>query len=226
MASMLQGAGAFGTYKDWQFGFYGEDQFRFRPNLTFELGFTLGTELSSGCGRRACGHFRRRTAEHRLSQMHRRGLSFPGIGGRRWADADHLWLLAAACRCSRGNRTRFPAPTFHVGFGLFTAPQIISTDDHTTENSPFAPTFALNGTPTTPLPLNNPWAGFAGTAGKSPFPPFASSAYRPPSSVAFTPGLSIADGIDPNARLGITQAWNVAAEQQLGSNYDGPGSPT
>ena len=28
MASLLQGAGAFGTYTDWQFGFYAEDQFR------------------------------------------------------------------------------------------------------------------------------------------------------------------------------------------------------
>ena len=112
----------------------------------------------------------------------------------------------------------FPHTTVHVGFGLFTAPQIESVDDHTTENSPFAPTFTLNGTPTTPLPLNNPWAGFAGTAGMSPFPPFASSAYKPPSSVAFTPGLSIADALDPNSKLGITQAWNAAVEQQLGGN--------
>ncbi len=217
MAQLLQGAGAFGTYTDWQFGFYGEDQFRFRPNLTLEMGLRWEPNfpLAVGNGRAATFVPGQQSTVYPNAPT---GLVFPGDRG----------VGAGLMRTSYGywqprigvawQPHAFPHTTVHVGFGLFAAPQIESVDDHTTENSPFAPTFTLNGTPTTPLPLNNPWAGFAGTAGASAFPPFASSAYRPPSSVAFTPGLSIADALDPNSKLGITQAWNAAVEQQLGAN--------
>jgi hypothetical protein len=217
MASMLQGAGAFGTYKDWQLGLYAEDQFRYRPNLTIELGLRWDPNfpLAVGDGRAATFVAGQQSTVYPNAPA---GLVFPGdkgVGPGLMRTTYGYWEPRVGFAWQPH---ALPRTSFHVGFGLFTAPQIISTDDHTTENSPFAPTFALNGTPTTPLPLNNPWAGFSGTGGKSPFPPFASSAYRPPASVTFTPGLSIADGIDPNARLGITQAWNLAAEQQLGAN--------
>ncbi len=217
MASMLQGAGAFGTYSDWQLGLYAEDQFRFRPNLTFELGLRWDPNfpLAVGDGRAATFVPGQQSTVYPNAPA---GLVFPGdkgIGPGLMRTTYGYWEPRVGVAWQPHG---LPRTSFHVGFGLFTAPQIISTDDHTTENSPFAPTFTLNGTPTTPLPLNNPWAGFSGTGGTSPFPPFASSAYKPPASVTFTPGLSIADGIDPNSRLGMTQAWNVAAEQQLGSN--------
>lgn len=217
MASMLQGAGAFGTYKDWQLGLYAEDQFRFRPNLTFELGLRWDPNfpLAVGDGRAATFVPGQQSTVYPNAPT---GLVFPGdkgVGPGLMRTTYGYWEPRVGVAWQPHG---LPNTSFHVGFGLFTAPQIISTDDHTTENSPFAPTFTLNGTPTTPIPLDNPWAGFSGTGGMSPFPPFASSAYKPGPSVTFTPGLSIADGIDPNSRLGMTQAWNVAAEQQVGSN--------
>ena len=217
MASMLQGAGAFGTYSDWQLGLYAEDHFRFRPNLTLELGLRWDPNfpLAVGSGRAATFVPGQQSTVYPNAPT---GLVFPGdkgVGPGLMRTTYGYWQPRVGVAWQPHT---MPRTSFHAGFGIFTAPQIISTDDHTTENSPFAPTFTLNGTSTTPLPLNNPWAGFSGTGGTSPFPPFASSAYKPSSSVTFTPGLSIADGIDPNARLGMTQAWNVAAEQQVGSN--------
>jgi Carboxypeptidase regulatory-like domain len=217
MAQLLQGAGQFGTYTDWQLGLYAEDQFRFRPNLTIELGLRWDPNfpLAVGLGRAATFVPGQQSTVYPNAPM---GLVFPGdkgIGPGLMRTTYGYWEPRIGFAWQPH---ALPRTSIHVGFGLFTAPQIISNDDHTTENSPFAPTFTLNGTPTTPLPLDNPWSGFAGTGGKSPFPPFASSGFKPPSSVAFTPGLSIADAIDPNSRLGLTQAWNVAAEQQLGSN--------
>ena len=111
-----------------------------------------------------------------------------------------------------------PHASFHAGLGLFTAPLTTNSITGTDANSPFAPTFIYEATATTPLSFDNPWAGFAGTGGVSPFPPFASSTYKPPSSATFTKGASIGNSIDPNAKLGITQSWNVAAEYELGAN--------
>lgn len=217
MASMLQGAGAFGTYTDWQPGFYAEDQFRFRPNLTFEFGLRWDPNfpLAVGDGRAATFVAGEQSTVYPNAPT---GLVFPGdkgLGPGLMRTTYGYWEPRVGVAWQPH---ALPRTSFHIGFGIFTAPQIISTDDHTTENSPFSPTFTLNGTPTTPLPLDNPWAGFSGTGGTSPFPPFASSAYKPSASVTFTPGLSIADGIDPNAKLGMTQAWNVAAEQQVGAD--------
>ncbi len=217
IASMLQGAGAFGNYSDWQLGLYAEDQFRFRPDLTFEFGLRWDPNfpLAVGNGRAATFVPGQQSTVYPNAPP---GLVFPGdkgIGPGLMRTTYGYWEPRVGVAWQPH---ALPQTSFHAGFGLFTAPQIISTDDHTTENSPFAPTFTLNGTSTTPLPLNNPWAGFSGTGGTSPFPPFASSAYKPPASATFTPGLSIADGIDPNARLGMTQAWNAAVEKQFGSN--------
>ena len=215
MASMTQGAGADGTFTGWQPGFYAEDQFRYRPNLTFELGLRWDPNfpIATGAGRGATFVPGQQSTVYPNAPT---GLVFPGDKG----------ISSGLMRTSYGyweprvgvawQPHALPHTSFHVGFGIFTAPQIESVDDHTNENSPFAPTFTLNGTPTTPLPLNTPWAGFAGTGGVSPFPPFASSSYKPPSSVAFTPGLAIPDALAANAKLGITQAWNLAVEEQLG----------
>ncbi len=214
MASLLQGAGAFGTYTDWQLGLYAEDQFRFRPRLTFELGLRWDPNfpLAVGNGRAATFVAGQQSTVYPNAPA---GLVFPGdtgVGPGMMRTSYGYWEPRVGVVWQpRG----LPGTVFHAGFGLFTAPQIESQDDHTTENSPFSPTFSLDGTPTTPLPLNNPWSGFSGTGGTSPFPPFASLAFRPPSSVTFTPGLAISDALDPNAKLGVTQAWNVAAEHQF-----------
>lgn len=217
MASLLQGAGQFGTYTQWQPGFYAEDQFRFRPNLTFELGLRWDPNFPIGTGDGRAATF----VPGQQSTVYPNaptGLVFPGdkgIGPGLMRTTYGYWEPRVGVAWQPN---ALPRTSFHIGFGMFTAPQIISSDDHSTENSPFSPTFTLNGTSTTPLSLDNPWSGFSGTGGVSPFPPFASSAYRPSSSVTFTPGLSIADSIDPNAKLGTTQAWNVAVEHQFTNN--------
>ncbi|MGA8528207.1 MAG: carboxypeptidase regulatory-like domain-containing protein [Acidobacteriaceae bacterium] len=217
MASMTQGAGAYGTYNDWQFGLYAEDSFRYSPGVTFQLGLRWDPNfpLALGAGRAATFVAGQQSVVYPDAPV---GLVFPGdagVGPGLMQTQYGYWepRLGVAWQ-----PRSLPRTSFHGGFGLFTGPQLASQDDHTTNNSPFAPTFTLNGTATTPLSLDNPWSGFAGTGGESPFPPFASYAYRPPPSVTFTPGLAIPDALDPKARLGMTQAWNVAAEQQLGPN--------
>ena len=93
----LQGAGAFGTYTGWQLGLYAEDQFRYRPNLTLELGLRWDPSfpLAPGLGRGATFVPGQQSTVYPNAPT---GLVFPGDKGIGPGLArTHLWVLAAAC---------------------------------------------------------------------------------------------------------------------------------
>jgi hypothetical protein len=219
IASYYQGAGSSGSFHQWQTGFYGDDQYRLRPNLTLNAGLrwdpNFPWQITAGRGATFVPG-----QQSTIYPNAPTGLVFPGdkgIGGGLMRTTYGYWQPRVGVSWQP---RLLPHTSFHAGFGLFTAPLISSANDHTNENSPFAPTYTLNGTTTTPVPLDNPWSVFPGTGGTSPFPPFANAAetYRPPPSATFTPGLSIQAAVDPAYKLGVTQAWNLATEQQIGAN--------
>ena len=217
LSSFTQGAGEVADVAGWQAGFYLQDQYRERPNLTLSAGLRWDPNFPPRIanGRAATFVPGQQSAVYPNAPA---GLVFPGDKG----------ISNGLMRTTYGyweprigiawQPRSLPHTSLHAGFGLFTSPLIYSMYNQTADNSPFAPTFTLNGTASTPLSMQNPWSGFAGTGGVSPFPPFASSSYKPPSSVAFTPGLSVPATFSPDFKLGITQSWNLTAEQQIGQN--------
>lgn len=215
--SMFQGAGEVADVAGWQPGFYGQDEYRMRPNLTITAGLRWDPNLPPQIanGRSATFVPGQQSTVYPNAPT---GLVFPGdngIGDGLMRTTYGYWepRIGIAWQPSR-----FPHTALHAGFGLFTSPMIYSEYNHTADNAPFAPTYDLEGTNTTPLNFNNPWSGFAGTNGVSPFPPFASSSYRPPSTAQFANGITIPATIDPGFKLSITQSWNVTGEQQIGQN--------
>ena len=217
LSSMFQGAGEVADVSGWQPGFYGQDQFRVRPNLTVTAGLRWDPNIPPkiASGRAATFVPGQQSSVYPNAPT---GLVFPGdkgVGGGLMRTTYGYWEPRMGVAWQPHG---FPHTSVHAGFGLFTFPMIYSYYNHTADNAPFAPTFNLQGTSTTPLNFNNPWSGFAGTNGASPFPPFASSTFVPPATATFTPGLSIPATIDPSFKLQITQSWNVTAEQQIGRN--------
>ncbi|MGC2163291.1 MAG: carboxypeptidase regulatory-like domain-containing protein [Silvibacterium sp.] len=217
LSSMFQGAGEVADVNGWQPGFYGQDQYRMRPNLTLTAGLRWDPNIPPKIanGRAAAFVSGQQSTVYPNAPT---GLVFPGdsgIGDGIMRTTYGYWEPRIGLAWQpRG----LPHTSFHGGFGLFTSPMIYSQYNHTADNAPFAPTFNLQGTNTTPLNFNDPWSGFAGTGGVSPFPPFASSSYRPPSTATFASGLSIPATFDPDFKLGVTQSWNVTVEQQIGQN--------
>jgi len=65
--------------------------------------------------------------------------------------------------------------------------------------------------------FHNPWdTSSFGTNGVSPFPPFASIGYKPPSNYNMFPAqTSLGASFSRNFKAGMTEAWNVSVEQQL-----------
>jgi hypothetical protein len=127
-----------------------------------------------------------------------------------------------------------PHTVFHAGIGLFTGPLEYSSYNHAADIAPFSPTFSLFGSNascpagvkgactagadqavTGQLTLDNPWSANVGTGNKSPFPPFASVSYVPPSNSPIAAGAKLGQSFSRNFKMGMTQSWNVSAEQQL-----------
>lgn len=67
--------------------------------------------------------------------------------------------------------------------------------------------------------FSSPWASNNAPTLSSPFPPFASVSYKPSASSTFTSaGTSLEQSFARDFKLGMTQSWNLSAEQQIGSS--------
>ncbi|MGB6742593.1 MAG: carboxypeptidase regulatory-like domain-containing protein [Terracidiphilus sp.] len=212
-----QGAGEVAPVSGWQPGFFGQDLFRLRPNISLTLGLrwdpNLPPQITAG---RAAAWVPGQ--ESTVYPNAPKGLVFPGdtgIGSGLMKTTYGYWEPRLGIAWQPKS---LPKTSFHAGFGLFTQPMIYSTYNHTVDNAPFAPTFTPQGTSSTPLDFANPWSTFTGTGGKSPFPPFASATYKPSASATFSSGLEVPATISPDFKLGVTQAWNISVEQAIASN--------
>ena len=217
LSSMFQGAGEVADIAGWQPGFFAQDDYRVRPNLTLTAGIRWDPNLPPQIanGRAATFVPGQQSTVYPNAPL---GMVFPGdagIGSGLMRTTYGYWEPRIGVAWQPRS---FPHTAVHAGFGLFTSPMIYSSYNHTADNAPFAPTFNLQGTNTTPLNFANPWSTFAGTGGVSPFPPFASASFRPPATATFTSGLSIPATIDRGFKLATTQSWNLTVEQQIGQN--------
>jgi hypothetical protein len=217
LSSMFQGAGEVSDIAGWQPGFFVQDEYRARPNLTVTAGLRWDPNLPPQIadGRAATFVPGQQSTVYPNAPL---GMVFPGdagVGPGLMRTTYGYWEPRIGVAWQPRS---LPHTAIHAGFGLFTSPMIYSDYNHTADNAPFAPTFDLQGTSTTPLNFANPWSGFSGTGGVSPFPPFASATYRPPATATFASGITIPATIDTGFKLGTTQSWNVTLEQQIGQN--------
>lgn len=231
MSSYEQGAGEIADVAGWQVGPYFQDDWRLRPNLTVNLGLRWDPNFAptSAGGRGAAFVAGQQSTMFPNAPL---GLIFPGDQGLTAAlmpDSTGYWepRLGVAWQPKGLAHT-----VFHVGFGLFTGPLEYSSYNHAADIAPFSPTYSLFGsnpsctggcTPNTDqtvtgyMSFDSPWSANAGTNNVSPFPPFTSVSYKPPSNSSITAGAKLGQSFARNFKMGVTQSWNVSAEQQLNS---------
>jgi hypothetical protein len=212
LQSFSQGAGESGSTSGWMLGLYAQDQWKVTPKLAINAGLrwdpNLALQVANGRG-----------AAFRPGQQSLRypnaplGLVFPGDTGI----SDGLMPSSYGYLEPRLGIAWHVLPNTSVraSFGLFTTPLEDAFYNHVWDTAPFAPSYTLNGTTSTPLSFNNPWAGLTSTGGKSPFPPFASPGQIPASTAQFVTPLNLPAVFASNFKLGITQSWNLSVEQQF-----------
>jgi hypothetical protein len=215
MQSYTQGAGEIASLAGWQFGFYGQDQYRLRPNLSITAGLRWEPNIAPAvAGGRGSAFVPGQQST--LFPNAPLGLVFPGDKGISKGLMPNTYGYWEPRLGVAWQPRSLPHTSFRAGFGLFTAPLMYSMYNHTADISPFSPTYALFGTDTTPLSLSDPWSQNAGTNFQSPFPPFAP--FKPPSNAPFAPPFTIPAIFAQDFHLGVTQSWNASVEHEFGQN--------
>src|SRR5271156_1928723 len=221
LASYEQGAGEIASLAGWQFGLYGQDQYRVRPNVSITAGLRWDPNVAPGVTGGRGGAF----VPGQQSVLYPNaplGLVFPGDKGVTDGLMPNTYGYWEPRLGVAWQPRSLPRTSVRAGFGLFTAPLQYSMYNHTADISPFSPTYSFNGTQTgvpgtsVPLSLDAPWSQFAGTGGVSPFPPFAP--FKPSPNAAFATPFSLGAIFAQNFRLGITQSWNASVEHEVGQN--------
>ena len=234
MSQYEQGAGEIADISGWQVGPFVQDEFRLRPNLTLNVGLRWDPNLAptSAGGRGAAFVPGQQSTVFPNAPV---GLIFPGDTNMTSAlmpNSYGYWQPRVGISWQPHN---LPRTVFHAGFGMFTGPLEYSSYNHAADVAPFSPLYTLYGnnsscvgasacTPNTGqtltgmLNFNAPWSNFAGTNDVSPFPPFASVGYKPPTDSTFSTPMTVDQSFSRNFKLPITQSWNVSIEQQLSAS--------
>ncbi len=241
MNSFEQGAGEIADIKGWLVDPYVNDEFRMLPGLTLTAGIRWDPDLAptSVGGRGAAFVLGQQSTMYPNAPT---GLIFPGDKGMNaqlrpsnygyWEPRIGLAFQPQS----------LPRTSFHAGFGLFTGPVAYSSYNHVADVAPFSPTFSPNppsytsicstgGVTTDCTPnsgqtvagyenFHNPWqTSTFGTNGVSPFPPFASISYKPPTSSTFPTQsggqVFLGASFGRHYKAGITESWNFSVEQQI-----------
>jgi hypothetical protein len=221
MSSFSQGAGESGSESGWMTAYYAQDQFKMNARLTVTAGLRWDPYLP-------------------LSIKNGRGAAFvPGQQSTRYPNAPEGLVFPGDSGVPSGLMPTsygyyeprigiawqaHPDTSVRAGFGMFTTPIEDAFYNKVWDAAPFAPSYGLNGTfdstgatASVPLSFDTPWSGFTATGGTSPFPPFASAAQLPASSVSFANSLpaSLPAVFANNFKIGLTESWNLSVDQQL-----------
>jgi hypothetical protein len=237
MSSFEQGAGELADIQGWMIDPYVNDEFRVKPGLTFTLGLRGDPDLASVSvgGRGSAFVAGQQSVKFPNAPT---GLVFPGDRGVDDAlRPSSKYFFEPRIGVAYQPRN-MPHTSFHAAFGMFSGPVPYSDYNHVVDIAPFATAFSPAAPSNVPICSNgvsaascvpntgqaiagfmnfhDPWQTSSfGTNGVSPFPPFASIGYKPPSNAPIPGPVYEQDSFSRNFKAGLTQAWNASVEQQL-----------
>jgi hypothetical protein len=212
-----QGAGLVQGVHGWQLGLYAQDEYKVRPNVTLTAGLRWDPNLAplvvGGLGSAFIPG--QQSAIFPGAPL---GLNFPGDPGVTDSLMPRTYGYFEPRIGLAWQPQSLPKTAVRAGFGLFDAPLPYSAYGHVSEVEPFSPTYTFYAG-AAPINFSNPWASFAGTGGKSPFPPFFSLNNKPAADSTFTTPLTVPTVFSNNYHLGVTESWNFSIEQQFYTNF-------
>ena len=223
-----QGAGEFNHVHGISWAGFGQDTIRLKPNLTIMGGVRWEPFFPYTPSKGRIGLWRP-GLQSTVYPNAPVGLAYPGDPGVPATSGIQNELGIISPRLSVAWQPKaLPNTSVRAAFGIFAAPFEFSFYNHAADTAPFSPTFSFGPTTTggpavpggTPIPFQDPYSVWVpvtgtGTAGQSPFPPFASANYKPPSSTTFILPVQVQDGFARDFKLGKVQQWNVSIEREF-----------
>jgi hypothetical protein len=210
-----QSGGGFTQIYQHNYSAYATDTIRLRPNLTANIGIRWEPFFPSTSPHDKIGTWRPGQQSTRFTNAPL-GEVYPGDHGIPAGTVPNRYDIFSP-RIGIAWQPRFLGHTsIRAGFGMFNA-LTDGTLQPGTIDQPFSPNVAItpNDVPSGIVSITNPWVGFAPTGGKSPYPPFATPSWNPPSNAQFVP-TSYFGYLDRRFTSGKNESWNLSLERQIG----------
>ena len=243
MSGFEQGSGELADIQGWLVDPYFNDEFRFRPNLTLNLGVRWDPDFApvSVGGRGTAFVAGQQSAIYPAAPV---GLVYPGDKGVDAALRPGSKFFVEPRIGVAWQPKNLPRTSIHAAFGMFSNPVPYSDYNHVVDMAPFAPAFQPYAPSNTPIcstggvgsvctpntgqavagyeNFHSPWnTSTFGTPGGNPFGtgpgeiPWATPSYKPPMNSTIPTPVYEQDSFGRSFHAGMTQAWNVSVEQQL-----------
>ena len=216
----LQDSGEYQQLRQTQFAPYFADQIKVTPHLTVSAGLRWEPWYAPmpSSGRMEAFHPGQQSTRYPNAPL---GLVYPGDAGVPSAGVpnslNHLDPRLGFAWTPRA----LPKTSIRGAIGSFSVPVDYSSWNHTADTAPFSPAYNLNRYDPTvgQISFDNPWASYAPTGGKSPFPPFAGPSSVPRSNVAFVAPVYVQTVFSPKYKTAQNTSWNMSVDHQFGSNW-------
>lgn len=216
MTGWNQGSGSAGAASGVMQAYYAQDTYKVKPNLTLIAGVRWEPQSPM------------------IPKAGQLSTFFPGQQSTRFPNAPRGFVFPGDKGVPRGgyfNTYGYWMPrigiawqpksdwSIRTGFGMYTQPIEDQMWVSQIGITPFQTNAGVSGTLTQPIEFDNPWATYAPTGGKSPFPPFASPTQAPPADSVFLPPTGN-DAWQPNFKIALTPTWNFSVDRQIGQNLE------
>ena len=215
VSSFQQGGFENAPWKGWQLGIYAQDEYKVRPTLTLTAGLRWEPDMAprslNGGAAFIPGEQSQRYPQAPL------GLVYPGDPGVNASlrPSNYKYFMP---RIGVAWQPVGPKTVLRAGFGIFVAPLAFSFYNEAVGIAPFSAVYNVFASASSPISFQNPWAGFAVTGGKSPFPPFTQNPNIPPSQAIFLTPITLFESFARTFSLPRTQTWTLSVEQELTRN--------
>jgi hypothetical protein len=201
-------------------GSYVQDQVKIKPNFTASLGVRWEPFLApvAASGRMVVWRPGEKSQRYPNAPA---GVVFPGDPGVPDAGLPSGYRYFNP-RIGLAYRPGFLSKTsIRSAFGMFTAPINYVSWNATADSAPFSPLYDLSRYDPNvgEIDFDHPWARYAPTGRKSPFPPFPTPNSSPGPDAQFTLPMTYQGGFDPNFKMGRNLTWNFSIERQIKENW-------
>ena len=221
MSQYQQAGGEFGTVHGVLWGFYANDTIKLAPNFTLTLGLRWEPFFAPTVAAGRMSLFRPGEQSKRYPNAPV-GEVFPGDRGVPAGGFSNDIPVFEPRVGIAWQPKWLPKTSIRAAFGIFSTPNAYSDYAHTWDGAPFSPEYLLTAGQQYVGPyvsLTNPYRNFTPTGNKSPFPPFSSPTYAPPSGVPIPTPVTLQDTFQSNMALGRVQTWNFSIERQIGTSW-------
>lgn len=216
MNNFSQSGGEFNELHGIEFATFAQDSIKLKPNLTLNVGVRWEPQEAPKYTQNKLPFFSPGQTSTRFPNAPA-GLVYAGDSGVPDGGWNTDWSAVEPRLSIAWQPSRLPNTSIRAAFGIMSLPYDYSSYNHMGTTAPFSPGYSINYNQVGSCVLNimDPYACYAPTGFKPPFPPFAGPKFNPPSDTAFVVPVSIGAAFTPGFKMPRDQTWNFSIEHTI-----------